>query len=293
MVWLLLHSHSPYAGMYPAGLAPIVIYGNIVQRFRFRYALFFSLSVIAMSVGCAVIRMGTPHPYAFFDFPLALFVSVISSHTLVMNYRYELEERRRFQWSVRAQQLRRQLAASEAQLEEMSRRDPLTGVPNRRHFDQYLRQSWEAAEASGTTLALLLMDVDHFKAYNDRYGHPAGDQCLRHVAQVLQGCVPSAQGCVARWGGEEFIVGLPGMDAQQACEVAHSLVDAVRASGLRHEASKTAPTVTISVGVAVVRPSGDSSLADGLIAQADAALYEAKRAGRNRHVLGSAAVTAA
>lgn len=282
MGWLLAHSHSDFAGMYTAGLVPIVIYGNLAQRFRFRYALFFSVSVVLISVYCAWSRMGQPHPYAIFDWPLVLLVTVISSHTAAMNYRYELEERRRFQWSVRAQTLRKKLAASQAQLDDMSRRDALTGVPNRRHFDEYTRHAWDAAQASNGELALLLMDVDHFKAFNDRYGHPAGDQCLRHVAQILQKAVPAESGCVARWGGEEFIVALPGMDAQAAAKVAQALCEAVQSSGLRHEASTTAGSVTISIGVAAVRPAESSRHVDGLVADADAALYRAKREGRNR-----------
>lgn len=285
MGWLLLHSTSPFAGMYAAGLMPIVIYGNLVQRFRFSYALFFSISVILISVYCAYSRMGYVHPYAQFDWPLVLLVLVISLHSLVMNYRYELEERRRFQWSVRAQTLRKKLAASQAQLDDMSRRDPLTGVPNRRHFDAYIYQAWDAAAEADHDVALLLIDVDHFKAFNDRYGHPAGDQCLRHVAQILQRAVPDAVGCVARWGGEEFIVGLPGMDAQQAMRMAQSLCEAVQVSGLRHEASTTASSVTISIGVAVARPAQSIRNVNALIAEADAALYRAKREGRNRCTL--------
>jgi diguanylate cyclase (GGDEF)-like protein len=285
MGWLLLHSNSPLAGMYAAGLMPIVIYSNLVQRFRFSYALVFSVSVILISIYCAVSRMGHVHPYSQFDWPLVLLVLVISTHSLVMNYRYELEERRRFQWSVRAQTLRKKLAASQAQLDDMSRRDPLTGVPNRRHFDEYIYKVWDEAAAADQELALLLMDVDHFKAFNDRYGHPAGDQCLRHVAQILQKAVPDSVGCVVRWGGEEFIVGLPGMDAQQAMRMAQSLCEAVQTSGLRHEASSTAQSVTISIGVAVVQPANGARNVDGLIAEADAALYRAKREGRNRCAL--------
>jgi len=285
MGWLLVHSSSPVAGMYTAGLVPIVVYGNLVQRFRFRYAFFFSMSVILISVYCAWSRMGHPHAYSLFDWPLVLLVTVISSHTVAMNYRYELEERRRFQWSVRAQTLRKKLAASQAQLDDMSRRDALTGVPNRRHFDEYIRHAWDAAHATNGELALFLMDVDHFKAFNDRYGHPAGDQCLRHVAQILQKAVPAEAGCTARWGGEEFIVGLPGMDTQAAMRMAQSLCDAVQSSGLRHEASTTAASVTISIGVVVARPAQSRRSVDTLIADADAALYRAKREGRNRCVL--------
>lgn len=287
MGWLMLHSSSPYAGMYTAGLVPVTIYGNLVQRFRFRYALVFSLAIVSTGICCALVRFlqGTHgNPYAVFDMPLTLLVTVIAIFTLVMNYRFELEERRRFQWSERAQALHQQLAASKAQLDELSRRDALTGLSNRHHFDDYVGQHWPELAESSQPLALLIIDVDHFKAFNDRYGHPAGDQCLKLVAQVLQRQVPASAGCVARWGGEEFIVVLPGADVARAMTVAQGLCEAVSGLGLRHEASTTAASVTISVGVAVARPSRLSDSIDSLVAAADAALYRAKEGGRNRAV---------
>ncbi|MFT3857853.1 MAG: GGDEF domain-containing protein [Aquabacterium sp.] len=282
--WLLTHSHSPHAGLYTAGLVPIVVYGNLVQRFRFKFAFAFSYIVIGISIACAASRYGKGLPFDMFDMPLVLLVTLLAHYTLVMNYRLELEERRRFQWAVRASDLHKKLSASRAQLDLMSRRDPLTGVPNRRHFDEYVREQWDLQAEQGGQMALLLMDVDHFKAFNDRYGHPAGDQCLRHVAEILQKAVPAQQGCVARWGGEEFIVALPGMNAEQAQVVGLSLCHAVLSSGLRHEGSDTAPSVTISIGAAAACPGRGGVTVDGLVAQADAALYRAKREGRNRCV---------
>lgn len=290
LAWLLTLSASPFAGMYAAGLVPIVVYGNLVQRFRFKYALAFSVTVVGLSVACAVSRHGKGLPYGMFDIPLVLLVVLMATYTLVMNYRLELEERRRFQSAVRASELHRKLSASREQLDILSRRDPLTGLPNRRHFDEYVREQWDAVAAAGGELALLLMDVDHFKAFNDRYGHPAGDQCLRHVAEVLQKTVRPEQGCVARWGGEEFVVAMPGMNSEQAHVMGLALCHAVSASGLRHEGSTTAPNVTISVGIAVVKPARRGASIDDLIAQADAALYRAKDEGRNRCVLAEAEV---
>lgn len=286
LAWLLLQSNSPCASLYTSGLVPIIIYGNLVQRFRFWYALFFSMLVVLIGVFCAMVKADMPHPYAVYDAPLVLLVSLIAIYTLVMNYRFELEERRRFQWSERARALHQDLAASQVQLEALSRLDPLTGVPNRRHFDDYAQTQWRAMQAQGGALALLLMDVDQFKAFNDRYGHPAGDQCLRHVAQALQQRLPETAGCLARWGGEEFIVALPSMDATQAMSMALDLCQTVRALGLRHESSSVAPCVTISVGVAVAPAGQLAGGVDQLVAAADVALYRAKHEGRNRCVLG-------
>src|SRR5690606_21408880 len=150
--WLLTHSSSPYAGLYIAGLVPIVVYGNLVQRFRFRFAFVFSLIIIGISVACAIRRYGQSLPFDLFDFPL---VMLVSGYTLIMNYRLELEERRRFEMAVRASALHKKLSASRAQLDLMSRRDPLTGAPNRREFEGYVRERWEALARAGGEMALL------------------------------------------------------------------------------------------------------------------------------------------
>jgi len=285
--WVLLVTESPFGIMYRSGLVPILIYGNLVQRFRFRYALVFSAFVVGTCLTSMVhTRLSPlPQPYLDLDIPLGLLVLLIAGYTLVMNFRMELEERRRFVRNERAADLRRRLQASQVELNALSRRDPLTGVPNRRHFDETMLACWAAHEQSGQELALLLLDVDHFKAYNDRYGHPAGDQCLRRVAEVLQRGLPAAQGTVARWGGEEFIVVLPHTGATQAMAIAQALVDAVTALGLRHEASPTSPSVTISMGVAVATPGQTLHSPDEIIAKADFGLYRAKHEGRHRCVL--------
>lgn len=286
--WVLLVTESPFGIMYRSGLVPILIYGNLVQRFRFRYALVFSAAVLGTCLTSMVhTRLSThPQPYMDLDIPLGLLVLVIAGYTLLMNFRMELEERRRFVRNERAADLRHRLQASQVELNALSRRDPLTGVPNRRHFDEVMHAFWAAHAQSGQELALLLLDVDHFKAYNDRYGHPAGDQCLRHVAEVLQRGVPAAQGTVARWGGEEFIVVLPRTDAAHAMKIAQTLVDSVAALGLRHEASPTSGSVTISIGVAVATPGHTLHSPDEIIAKADFGLYRAKHEGRHRCVLG-------
>ena len=284
MGWLLAHSSSPYATLYTAGLLPILIYGNLVQRVRFPYAVVFSGLVVLTSGAGVFSPSASVSEFSVFELPLTLLVVIIAVFTLTMNYRLELEERRRYLWCERTKALRQDLAASQLQLDELSRSDLLTGVPNRRHFDGYVRGAWEAMHQEAGCLALLLIDVDHFKSFNDRYGHPAGDQCLRHVAQALQQRVSTSVGCVARWGGEEFMVALPRMEVAAAMTLAQTLCDSVAALGLRHEASSTAPRVTISVGVAVAQPAQLCDTIEGLIAKADAALYRAKGEGRNRCV---------
>jgi diguanylate cyclase (GGDEF)-like protein len=126
-----------------------------------------------------------------------------------------------------------------------------------------------------------MIDIDHFKAFNDTHGHAAGDDCLKAVAQALRAHCARPGDLVCRWGGEEFSVILPGTDAAGATHLAHELVEVVRALGLEHGKSDVSPCVTISAGSASVAPSEDGSAA-ALIEKADAALYAAKQSGRNR-----------
>ena len=185
-------------------------------------------------------------------------------------------------------QAEEQLARYRAALEERVRLDPLTQVANRLALDEAMAQEWSRALRAGAPLALLMIDVDHFKAYNDHYGHVAGDQCLQSVARALSSSMVRAQDMVARYGGEEFAVLLPDTDAPQAALVARRLCDAVQALELEHHASPQGSRVTISIGVASQRPAAVAEprvgvdAAQALFQQADAALYRAKQSGRNQ-----------
>jgi diguanylate cyclase (GGDEF)-like protein len=158
-------------------------------------------------------------------------------------------------------------------------RDGLTGVFNRAHFETVLREEWARSVDGRTPLSLILADVDAFKAFNDRYGHPAGDQCLRAVAQALSANLRPLD-MTARYGGEEFVVLLPNTDATGARAVADALCEAVAALGLVHEVHPLG-RVTISLGVATFDTDGPVD-APALVSAADTALYRAKAHGRNR-----------
>ena len=158
--------------------------------------------------------------------------------------------------------------------------DGLTGVANRRRFDEALLSEWRQCRRAGTPLALLMIDIDHFKRYNDHYGHPTGDACLQQVAAVLKAAMQRSCDLVARYGGEEFVCLLPGCDQAPALAKAQALQAALAAQGIAHEASPTAAWVTLSIGVAVAQPQAGGSPA-ALVAAADAALYSAKHRGRN------------
>jgi len=164
---------------------------------------------------------------------------------------------------------------------ELAQQDALTGVRNRRVFDEHLDRSWQRAIDEERGLAILLIDVDHFKAYNDRYGHQAGDRALRRVAEMLQMFVTRPSDVLARYGGEEFAVLLYDIDGVAAEKVAAQMRKAVVAMGLEHRDSRLGQIVTISIGVAIVEPSPERR-ARGALQLADEALYQAKTMGRNR-----------
>lgn len=182
------------------------------------------------------------------------------------------------------------LREANQRLERLSQVDDLTGIANRRAFDDALEHEWRRCRRAGCPLALAMIDIDCFKDYNDHYGHREGDECLRLVAHALQGGVHRAGDVVARYGGEEFVALLPELDAENAAVVAERLRACVEALNLPHASSSAAPVVTISVGVAAMVPDGEG-LAGTLVDEADRALYAAKRAGRNRVGVAPAALS--
>jgi diguanylate cyclase (GGDEF)-like protein len=176
------------------------------------------------------------------------------------------------------------LAVANAELMRLSGVDGLTGIANRRLFDDFFSGEWKRAIRAEQPLTVIMADVDHFKLYNDNYGHRAGDECLRKVAAAMGGVVKRTTDLLARYGGEEFVVVLAATDAAGAITVAVRLLSAVEEMKIPHAASPVAPVVTISLGVATVWPRpGDEP--HEVVARADTALYQAKKHGRNRVVI--------
>jgi diguanylate cyclase (GGDEF)-like protein len=171
---------------------------------------------------------------------------------------------------------------------QISMQDGLTQLANRRSFDRYLQEQRAVAQRHGRPLALVLMDVDHFKAYNDLYGHQAGDDCLKQVAAAMRSCCRRPSDLAARYGGEEFALILPDTEQLGAMHVAETLRNTVLRYQLPHADSSTGPYVTVSVGVTVAKP-GSLAAVEPLLAAADAALYQAKNRGRNQVVYADAA----
>jgi diguanylate cyclase (GGDEF)-like protein len=167
-------------------------------------------------------------------------------------------------------------------LERIAWIDGLTSTPNRRYFDDQLDKERRRAQREGHPLSVVMMDVDHFKAYNDHYGHGAGDECLQQVAQAVSRTAARPSDLVARYGGEEFVALLPGTDSAGAAELAERFRAAVADRAIPHAYSSTAEVVTLSLGVATWAPDAGDIPAAELVKMADEALYSAKAAGRNR-----------
>ncbi len=176
------------------------------------------------------------------------------------------------------------LETANLQLQRLAAIDGLTQVANRRCFDEYWLQQWSLLQEEKLSLSLILMDVDYFKNYNDHYGHLAGDECLRQVAQGISKLLMRPQDLVARYGGEEFVVILPHTPIEGAKKVAECIISIIYDLNLVHAESQVSDRISLSIGVACVVPNTDLSW-EMPISLADRALYQAKQEGRNRIVL--------
>lgn len=179
------------------------------------------------------------------------------------------------------------LLTLQKELEELSFRDGLTGVANRRKFDAVYDEEWSEARRNVQPLSLIMFDVDFFKRYNDHYGHVEGDECLKRVAQALSSAANRPRDFVARYGGEEFVLLLPASDEAAAKAVADRCRQAIFKAQIRHAASPISQLLTVSMGVGTIVPSGNDDPV-GFIDLVDRQLYRAKQGGRNRIVLESA-----
>jgi two-component system, chemotaxis family, response regulator WspR len=178
-----------------------------------------------------------------------------------------------------------QLMETNLELQRLTNVDGLTGLSNRRYFDEYMNKEWKRATRSAADFSFLLIDIDYFKQYNDTYGHLAGDEVLKAVAGAIQRSCRRATDLAARFGGEEFVVALPGPPLTDVQLFGETLRQAVEALRLGHSGSATSPWVTVSIGAVSTVPGLDASFLP-FIEAADRALYQAKRSGRNRVVVG-------
>ncbi len=199
----------------------------------------------------------------------------------VLTLKYEIKRRRALERNIN--EMARQLEHSNHMLQLISSQDGLTGIANRRYFDQFLSNEWRRAIRNGSSVSLIMIDIDFFKAYNDFYGHLEGDECLKRVAQEIQKTLKRSSDIAARYGGEEFAAVLPGTDLKGAAKIAELIQENIISLNIKHEKSSVMDCVTVSLGVASEIPAIDSSHEE-LIKKADSALYKAKQWGRNRIV---------
>ena len=183
-------------------------------------------------------------------------------------------------------EMKKQLEASNRKLQKLSMLDGLTGIANRRHFDETLDNGFSSALIKESPLALILIDIDFFKRFNDSYGHQRGDDCLVRVAKCLSAECKNAEDLAARYGGEEFVILLHDTNEEQAYTVAERLRKAVEELSIEHKASDVTHHVTLSLGVSATE-AGVKMKAATLIELADKALYKAKESGRNRSIQSS------
>jgi two-component system chemotaxis family response regulator WspR len=178
----------------------------------------------------------------------------------------------------------RKLQESNFELQRLTNLDGLTGLSNRRFFDQYMETEWDRAIRAQSALSILMIDVDSFKRYNDTRGHLAGDEILKKVADTIQQNCRRSVDCAARFGGEEFVIALNDLSFEESQIVGEKVLKMIEGLRLPHSASSVGPYITVSIGAARVVPThGESFLL--LIDAADRALYKAKKAGRNRQVM--------
>ena len=249
------------------GLLVLTFYVYLFIGLRFWPALFAALTIFAAIMIVYTLR-GVAPPTLIYNGVFLLFANLIGATGL-----YNLEHNQR-------------LSFLEARiLEKVASLDHLTGLVNREHFDRYYDSIWRHCLRTKEPLSLALLDIDHFKNYNDTYGHQAGDECLRKVAQEIATACRRPLDMAARYGGEEFALILPGASADHAHLTLSQVVSRVEALNIEHRNSATAPRVTISAGVAQLSPHETDHSAQGLLQLADEALYSAKSKGRNRVVV--------
>jgi diguanylate cyclase (GGDEF)-like protein len=242
-------------------LAIVAVY--FVLGIGFRSAI--AVSALGLAAFVAIARWKGLAPIDLTHYLLTLGIA----NVICIAGAWNLEHARRTAW------LERQ------RLAETAMQDGLTGIPNRRRFDEHLQRAWGQAVRERKPLALLLGDIDHFKRYNDRYGHQAGDEALKAVASTLAGFARRPLDVAARYGGEEFAVVLYDAKRADAERIGAEILEAVRRLGIPHQDSDAGGVLTISLGIACVAPAARRSRA-GLVQLADQALYAAKDAGRNR-----------
>ena len=279
---ILVESTVPYSYLDVFSFGLILLVGNIVYSLRFNYACV-SSAICIFIILLFVLSYDPMPPEAK---RLAIFTIIAQTlFTLVANY-FEQSERTSYLHVLKEKLRAGYYLKDNQELSRMSVTDPLTNLANRRQFDTVFPVRWQEATDKGLCLGLMVIDIDHFKAYNDYYGHPQGDECLRQVATAMPANSRDAD-LVVRFGGEEFVVLIANASPEAAKPAAEHIRCNVEALEIPNHGVSAQSVVTVSVGVAVLYPKVSLAPAE-LLSQADEALYEAKRQGRNRVWVASA-----
>jgi len=266
---VMIHSESPYRLHYQLGMLLLMVYCTMIQQLPFRHA---AVAMITM----LIIQLVTTYIADFADFltwqaNAVLFFATVAL-LLMASYFLEHGARLSYLFALRGRLLR-------VELREIARTDPLTQLFNRRYQEEVMSALWADAVKLPRHVAAILLDIDHFKAYNDSYGHPRGDVCLKQLSQTIQQTAQEAGALTFRFGGEEVLVLMVDADIGKARRLAEALRSAVAMLQVPHPVLGEGAYVTISLGLAVANTAQGS--AEALISAADSALYVAKHAGRN------------
>ncbi len=292
-MYLAASSRSSNTSLLVAGVTVLMVYSAIGIQLRLKFALC-AMLVILLAYSLAL--HARPDIGAVARRDLLVLAVCTSIYLMLANWRMELEQRRSYLLVLREARQSQDLSLRNKELDALARRDPLTGLANRRAYDAWVASHWAQEGARQGQLGLVVIDIDRFKAFNDYYGHAAGDACLQKIALCLRDKLRGTTDLVARLGGEEFAILLPSLSEPLCADVADRLRLAVQQLELPHSGLGPHGLVTISAGVAshtVLAGAAPSSLFHA----ADTALYEAKLSGRNRvcvaTITGLAPITAA
>jgi diguanylate cyclase (GGDEF)-like protein len=275
---LMTSTAVPFGSCYIGGILLLTMLDVIAGGFSFLLGAAYAAT---LAVLLAVVVQHLPGTNGTVGLIEAGLMGVCSLFAVFGAWRVETETRRSYALMLRERLKRRDLSHLNSELVELARRDPLTGLANRRAYEIAEAASWRSAERAGIAVGLVIIDIDHFKSFNDFYGHPAGDACLQAVARCLAEQVRGTGDVVARVGGEEFAILLPDLTVDTAGDIAERVRQAVAALELPHLGCGPGRTVTVSCGACSLVPEPGTTPKD-LFAAADAALYAAKQAGRNR-----------
>ncbi|VVT07848.1 diguanylate cyclase [Hoeflea sp. EC-HK425] len=278
-IFMMYYSDAPHSTHMNTEVILCIVFANMVMALRFRHALVYSSLVLLWAASAVLMKQGVA-----LELKIALCFQFTSVCLLTTYSNYVVERRRcrDYRTSLEAMMRAEMAETSEKQFQEMSKTDALTGLPNRRFLDERLGE-WFTGD--GSAAAVMMIDIDHFKLFNDTLGHPAGDECLKLIADAFRSAFSEPDAFCARFGGEEFILAIRETEEVHARHLANAVVRAIEALGIPHPGrSDGVEVVTVSVGVALNPLSGPVSQHE-MLSQADEALYQAKRAGRNRFVM--------